>query len=121
MDDSARPPRTNQSPTQVCRDGLMMRVRLTPKSSSDRVDGMCESAEGAAISARVRAAPSDGEANTALERLIADWLNIAKRCVSLIAGHKSRIKTVTISGDASALANRVAQLLADLTAKTNKK
>lgn len=101
--------------------GVELRVRLTPKSSSDRVEGVCESAEGPAIAARVRAVPSDGEANSALERLIADWLDISKSSVSLTAGHKSRIKTVTISGEGFALVARIARLLAEPQLKTSKK
>ena len=96
-------------------------MRLTPKSSRDHVEGVCDSAGGAALAVRVRAVPSGGAANAALERLIADWLDIAKRCVSLTAGHRSRIKTVTISGDATALAGRAAELMADITAQPNKK
>jgi uncharacterized protein len=100
---------------------IELRVRLTPKSSRDQVEGVCDSAEGPAIAARVRAVPSDGEANAALERLIADWLDIAKSSVLLTAGHKSRIKTITISGDAGALAALVARLLAEAYSKTSKK
>ncbi len=95
-------------------------MRLTPKSSSDRVEGVCESAEGPAIAARVRAVPADGEANAALELLITEWLHVPKRSVALTAGHKSRIKTVTVDGDISALHERVVDLLADLRLKKQK-
>jgi uncharacterized protein len=97
---------------RIGKSGLELRVRLTPKSASDRVEGVCESADGPAIAARVTAVPADGEANTALERLMADWLDLPKSSVALTAGHKSRIKTVTISGDINALCQRVVDLLA---------
>ena len=90
--------------------GVAVRVRLTPRASTDRVEGACDSADGPAFAARVRAVPSDGEANAALERLIADWLGLAKSCVALTAGQKSRIKTVTITGDSEAVLERLADL-----------
>ncbi len=107
----------------ICRltsRGLELRVRLTPKSYNDRVEGMCESAEGPALAARVRAVPADGKANSALERLIADWLDIAKSSVSLTAGQKSRVKTVTISAEPGAMAARLHEQLAVLQANKPK-
>jgi len=94
--------------------GIDVRVRLTPKSSSDRVEGTCESADGPALAARVRAIPADGAANTALERLIADWLGLSKSSISLTAGHKSRIKVVTVSGAADVTIARLNDRLAAL-------
>lgn len=91
---------------QVCRPvsgGIELRIRLTPKSSADRVEGMTGTAEGPAVAAKVRAVPSDGEANSALERLIADWLGLSKSSISVTAGHKSRVKSVFVSGDTTML------------------
>lgn len=98
--------------------GLELRVRLTPKSSSDRIEGTCDSADGPALAARVRAVPADGEANTALERLIADWLDLSKSSISLTAGHKSRVKTVTISEATDAVVARLNARLKTLATKT---
>ena len=53
------------------------------------------------MKARVRAIPENGEANAALERLVAGWLGVGKSAVAVTAGGKSRIKTVTVSGDAT--------------------
>ncbi|HRD76018.1 MAG TPA: DUF167 domain-containing protein [Hyphomicrobiaceae bacterium] len=90
---------------------LIIRVRLTPKSSADRIEGVEMTAEGPALKARVRAAPQDGEANAALERLIADWLDVPRRTVEVERGGKSRVKTVAVTGDAAALAPRVGERL----------
>ena len=76
---------------------LSLRVRLTPRSSRDAIEGVERTAEGMALKARVRAIPENGAANAALERLIADWLGIPKSTVSVAAGGKSRIKTVVLS------------------------
>ena len=98
-----------------------MRIRLTPKSSSDRVEGVIETAEGPALVARVRAVPSEGEANAAREKLVANWLGVPKSCVVLTAGQKSRIKTVTITGDSETLAKRLNERLnANKPAQTGK-
>lgn len=43
--------------------------------------------------------PSNGEANAALERLIADWVGVPLRSVRLTAGGKSRVKSLAIDGD----------------------
>jgi uncharacterized protein len=81
------------------RDGVIARFRLTPNASKEALDGLVETPDGAAISARVRAIPQDGEANDALEELVARWLGLAKRSVALVAGARSRVKSVRIAGD----------------------
>ena len=78
--------------------GIVIRFRLTPKSSADRVEGIVATAEGPALQARVRAAPSDGEANEALVRLVAAWAGLPKGRISVTHGHKSRIKLIEIAG-----------------------
>lgn len=65
-------------------------------------------ADGPAIAMRVRAPPSDGEANTALARLVAGWLNVPQSAVRLTAGGKGRVKSLTIDGDANRLAGLIA-------------
>jgi uncharacterized protein YggU (UPF0235/DUF167 family) len=47
---------------------------------------------------RVRAAPVEGAANTALERLLADALGLPKSRVSVARGASARVKTVEIDG-----------------------
>lgn len=93
-------------------EGLDLFVRLTPKSSSDRLDGMAVASDGSAyLAARVRAVPEKGAANTALERLLALQLSLPKRSVSVIAGGTSRLKTVRLSGDATEIAGRIEAIL----------
>jgi uncharacterized protein YggU (UPF0235/DUF167 family) len=79
-------------------------VRLTPKGGSDRIDGVERMADGRAVlKVRVRAAPSDGEANTALTKLIARTLKVAPKAVTLVSGATARIKRLQIEGDPAAL------------------
>ena len=55
------------------------------------------------LKVRVRAAPSEGEANTALVRLVAKAIGVPPRDVMLAAGATARIKRLTISGDGPTL------------------
>jgi uncharacterized protein (TIGR00251 family) len=92
-------------PWTATADGLVITVRLTPKGGRDAIDGVERLADGrAVVRARVRAAPSDGAANAALLRLLADRLDVAPRDVSFMAGATNRIKRIKVAGDATALA-----------------
>ena len=85
--------------------GIMLTVRLTPKGGRDAIDGIETMADGRAVlKARVRAAPTDGEANAALVKLIARTLGVAPRTVELVAGATARIKRLKIAATQSALA-----------------
>jgi len=98
LDASARP-------WQTARDGLVLTVRLTPKGGRDAIEDIERTADGRPVlRVRVRAAPSEGEANDALARLLAKTLGVPPRAVSLVAGHTSRIKRLKIDGPAIALA-----------------
>jgi len=92
-------------PWTVVAGGVVVVVRLTPKGGRDAIDGVEQLADGKyVLKARVRAAASDGEANDALMRLIADELDVGFRRVSLVAGATARIKRLMIEGDGKALA-----------------
>jgi uncharacterized protein (TIGR00251 family) len=91
---------------------VIVRVRLTPKSSKDSIDGIETTAEGISLKARVRAVPADGEANAALLKLLAEWLGVAKSSLRLVQGGKSRVKSVEITGNADAIGARITERLA---------
>lgn len=86
-----------------------LRVRLTPSGGADRIDGAARSEDGKLyLKARVRAAPEKGEANAALEKLLAKALGVAKSQVSVERGATARMKTVAVEGlDEAALARFV--------------
>jgi uncharacterized protein len=96
-------------PFRVAGGCVIVRVRLTPKSSLDAVGEITPTADGPAIAMRVRALPSDGEANAAVIRLFAGWVGVPQRDVRLTAGAKGRIKSLTIDGDPVRLAELIAQ------------
>jgi len=92
---------------------VTLTVRLTPKGGRDAIDGIETLADGRSVlKARVRAAPSEGEANDALCRLIAKALGVPLRDVSLIAGTTSRIKRLTIAGHVPTLTAALEKLVA---------
>jgi uncharacterized protein len=97
------------------RDGVILPVRLTPKSSRDEIVGVEDHAGEGVLKAHVRALPEAGRANAALEALIARWLRVPPSTVSVAQGGKSRLKQVAISGDADGLWRLVAARLAELT------
>jgi uncharacterized protein (TIGR00251 family) len=101
-------------PLRQSRDGVILAVRLTPKSSRDEVIGVEDHGGECVLKARVRAIPEAGRANAALETLIARWLGLPPSTVSVARGGKSRLKQVAVSGDADALSRLIAQRVAAL-------
>lgn len=98
-------------PWVVSADGLIVTVRLTPKAGRDSIDGIVHLSDGRTVlKARVSAAPTDGEANDALTRLLAQTLRIAPRSVTLIGGTASRIKRMLIKGDIAAVVAALEQI-----------
>jgi uncharacterized protein (TIGR00251 family) len=69
-------------------------VRLTPRSSSNAIDGVLDET----LRIRVTAAAVDGAANAALVNLLADTLGVARRDVRIVAGGTSRQKLVVVDG-----------------------
>jgi uncharacterized protein YggU (UPF0235/DUF167 family) len=68
------------------RDGVILAVRLTPKSNGDEVVGVEDHGGECVLKARVRAVPEAGRANEALETLIAKWLGVPKSTVTVAHG-----------------------------------
>lgn len=68
-------------------------VRLTPRAGRNELAGV---RDDDTILARVTAAPSDGEANAALCRLIAKAAAVPPSTVAVVRGHKSREKTIEL-------------------------
>ena len=69
-------------------------VRVQPKASRNA----CNVDDGGRVRIALTAPPVDGAANEALIEFVADRLDIAKRCVRLVSGGKSRDKTIAIDG-----------------------
>jgi uncharacterized protein len=87
-------------------------IRLTPRGGRDAFEGIESRADGRSVlKARVRAAPSKGEANDALCRLLARALDVPPRDVTIATGATARIKRVLVKGRASAIVAALERLV----------
>lgn len=86
------------------RNGVQVAVRLIPKAAKDAIEGVIERAGGGfALKARVRSAPENGKANTALLRLLARAWGLPAAQLAIVAGKSDRNKILHIDGDPDAL------------------
>jgi uncharacterized protein (TIGR00251 family) len=87
---------------EICREvteGLILTIRVTPKSSKNEVAGIYEAANGAAaISVKVSAPPDKGKANQAVIELFAKALKVPKSSLTIVSGETSRSKHLLIRG-----------------------
>jgi hypothetical protein len=94
-------------------EGVILRVRVTPKSSKDVVEGPEPTTQGPALKVRVRAVPDKGAANAAVVETVAEWLGVPKSTVTLVGGSTARVKSLAIAGDGAALAALLAHRIGE--------
>lgn len=75
-------------------EGLLLRVRISPKASADRIGPVQQDNLKIAITA----APEKGKANSHLVKLLAKKLHLAKKDIVIVAGEKDRKKTLLLRG-----------------------
>lgn len=89
---------------QPTNDGVLLRIKLVPRASVNRIDGP----HGDALKIRLNAPPVDGKANAALIEFLADELDLPRSSLAITAGETSRQKTIRIRGlDAAAIESRL--------------
>jgi hypothetical protein len=71
-----------------------IRVHVIPNAKIDKVVGE----HGDAIKIKLRAPASEGKANTALRKFLAEKLSIPQRAIALDRGERSRDKVLRIDG-----------------------
>ena len=88
---------------------LRLAVRVTPRGGRNAVDGWTADAAGRPVlKVRVRAPPSEGAANAAVLKVLAEALGLPKSSLSIAAGASARAKQVEVRGlDADGLAARL--------------
>ena len=79
-------------------------VRVTPRASSDRIDGFDAERR---LRIRVTAPPADGAANAAVAKLLAKALDLPGRDVVLVSGATSREKVFELPLDAATIDQRL--------------
>jgi len=100
-------------PWSTVAGGVNLVVRLTPKSDRDAIDAIEIMSDGQVVlKIRVQMAPSDGEANAALAKLIAKAVGVPPRDVKLVRGVRARIKRLNISGDGPTLVAALEKIVA---------
>lgn len=92
-------------PFTVTDHGVRLSVRLTPRAKRDAVAGLVDAGEGrTALAVRLTAPPVEGAANRALIAFLARTLKLPRSAIAIVAGDRSRLKTVEIAGaDAAAM------------------
>lgn len=80
-------------PIGAVRGALTVTVRVTPRASRETL-----SVEDGQLRIRLRAAPVDGAANTALIALLAERLGLPRRAIVITQGETARIKRISIIG-----------------------
>ncbi|HTU10894.1 MAG TPA: DUF167 domain-containing protein [Allosphingosinicella sp.] len=90
--------------------GVRLRVRVTPRARKTVLAGLTEVEGRPALAVRLAAPPVDGAANKLLLAFLAEWLDLPKSAVRIVAGETGRLKTIALSG---VTAERVAARLDD--------
>ncbi|HEX5635809.1 MAG TPA: DUF167 domain-containing protein [Gammaproteobacteria bacterium] len=71
-----------------------LNVKVIPGASRNKIAGWI----GDAVKIRVQAPPEKGKANAAVIALLADFLDIPAKQLSICAGHTSQNKVVEVQG-----------------------
>ncbi len=86
-------------------DGIIrFMVRVTPKASRQRIDGVIIDADGVpTLKVAVLEVPEGGKANKAVLALLAKEFGVAKKQLTVQTGAAERRKLICLEGDAAEL------------------
>ena len=76
-------------------EGLILDVRVQPKSAQNAVVGVHDGA----LKIKLNAPPVDGKANKALVQFLAKWLRCPKSTFEIVSGQTSRNKRLLVRID----------------------
>lgn len=88
-------------------EGIRIALRVQPRSSRNRIEGVVEGK----LKVRLTAPPVENAANESCRVLLADALDVSKGQVELVGGGKSRDKLFLVKGEPDALLKRLENLL----------
>ena len=71
-----------------------IQVQIQPRSSRDQIVGFHDGK----LKIKISTPPVDGKANHALIEFMAKALGVSKSKVEIVKGHKSKLKTIKITG-----------------------
>lgn len=98
------------SPLRAGKGGLLLAVRVTPKSSRDEVAGLHAAADGTvSLAVKVTAVPDKGKANKAVMATLARACGLPKSAFQLVSGGTDRNKTFLVTGNPAALEALIAR------------
>jgi uncharacterized protein YggU (UPF0235/DUF167 family) len=91
------------------RRGIAARVRVSPGTHRDRIEGVVLDPDGRTrLRIAVRAAAEGGRANAAVIALLAEEWGLPKSQLAIVAGASHRRKTIGVAGDPVAVADELA-------------
>lgn len=85
---------------------MQIKVKVVPNASRDKVAGRL----GDAIKITTKAPPEAGKANAAVTKILAQWLGVDPRQVTLTQGQTQARKTFEVEVDAATLTERLSEL-----------
>ena len=92
----------------ILNDGILIRVRLSPNSSSCRFGGVFFDSEGLPfLKVAVVSVPEKGKANKELVQYFSKVLGVAKSFIEIVSGEFDRYKKIKILGHPQELSLKI--------------
>ena len=93
-------------------EGILLRVRLTPNSSScKKSDVFVDSSGCEFLKINVISVPEKGKANQELLAYLSKQLHVSKSSFEIVSGEADRYKKILVKGDTADLQNKIQQWL----------
>lgn len=83
-----------QIPFKKTKDGILIEVKVEPRSSKKGIEGIINNI----LKIKLTAPPADGKANKQLIEIISEETGIRKSEIKIVKGLSSKIKIVEIKG-----------------------
>ncbi|WP_259781245.1 DUF167 family protein [Aestuariispira ectoiniformans] len=100
---------------QQCDGAVRVALRVTPKASANRIQGVVEDADGKLrLKLQVTTVPEGGKANQAVVKLLAKAWKLPKTSLSVVSGQTDRNKVVEIAGDPALLTEQLSEFFREV-------